>query len=650
MSALAKIKKQAAQLEHDRQYDKALALYTRLLEASPDPDDEIDVALYNRAGDVALRAGDTARAVTYYERALDLYAAGGFLNNAIALGAKILRQAPERAATHYTLGVLHAKKGFRSDARQHFLTYAERMLRGGQGAEAARSLADYVVLCDGVADARAGLSAHLTTGTTRTGDAASKLQELLDQALRAAGLGDDEPEVEAPRTGAVARRAPDADLIFLDLDAAAIEEAAGRPDPRAASSIEPPPAEPLELLDMVDAGAAAFDTAPPPPAAPSWTPEPSAAFAAVELEPFEVAPPSSPGLPVALAGELPPLAPSMVALDGGRSDGWSAAVLTPPTESELLIPVGTPAFADLVLDAGEEADAGSPGPGLDLLDVDLPASADAGVESLAAAPEWQQVYSDLPMLPDVGDDAPSAPSLLDLELDPAPGALAAATPVRELAPPPSAEMSVGTAAEPEVPLLEPAPDASIGAPVRLDGDGLDLGAWLRDSEPAPSTRLVAPTMPTTGDEEADFRATLQAFKAGIARSLEDADFDAHYDLGVAYKEMGLLEEAIGEFQKAARAPGRPLRALEALATCFLDRGEPELVLSTLAGVAATISDEAPAAMEAPQHVALCYLLGAASQEVGRVEDARRWYLRVLATDYAFRDAAMRLASLSPPSR
>jgi tetratricopeptide (TPR) repeat protein len=114
--------------------------------------------------------------------------------------------------------------------------------------------------------------------------------------------------------------------------------------------------------------------------------------------------------------------------------------------------------------------------------------------------------------------------------------------------------------------------------------------------------------------------------------------------------MGLLEEAIGEFQKAARAPERPLRALEALSECFLERGEPQLVLSTLAAVSPALAAGSPGVAGASQHVALCYLLGAASQEVGRTDDARGWYLRVLATDYAFRDAATRLASLSPPTR
>ena len=42
---------------------------------------------------------------------------------------------------------------------------------------------------------------------------------------------------------------------------------------------------------------------------------------------------------------------------------------------------------------------------------------------------------------------------------------------------------------------------------------------------------------------------------------EDEDLETHYNLGIAYREMGLLDEAIGEFQKVAKAvqKGKPFR-------------------------------------------------------------------------------------------
>ncbi len=634
MSALAKIKKQAAQLEHDRQYDKALVLYARLLDGADGgvdaADDELDVALYNRAGDVALRVGDATRAVSYYERALDKYATGGFLNNAIALGAKILRQAPERVATHYTLGVLYAKKGFRSDARQHFLAYAERMHRGEQPNEVARSLADYVVLCDGAVDARAGLAAHLAIGAARPAERAGRLAELLEKALQAAGQLED--------GGAAGAAGAAHSLVFLDLDPAALDTAEQAPQvpaadtqPAGPSTVTPtgwevaPADEPLELLDAGTFGGSsvpgslddAFLEFGPTDEPTGWRDQ--GAHAAAPASRLRTLP-----------GELPPLAPSMVALDGARAgEDWSVAPAADPAEPHEDASIGAvPAFA---LDTDGAYHDAAPFE----LSTGVPAFAD---EPAAAAFDGHGSLADLPLMDDVAGDQPpptwAAPVLAE----------AAPASSDEL---PDLDEPVPVPVEPAR-RAAPAVGAAVAAPA-VD-DGLDLGAWLRDSEPAPSTRLVAAAMPTTGDEEADFQATLQAFKAGIARSLADADFDAHYDLGVAYKEMGLLEEAIGEFQKAARSPDRPLRALEALAECFLEREEPQLVLSTLAGAAAQLTRAAATAADASQHVALCYLLGAASQDVGRTEEARGWFLRVLATDYAFRDAATRLASLSPPTR
>src|SRR6202165_2338723 len=70
-------------------------------------------------------------------------------------------------------------------------------------------------------------------------------------------------------------------------------------------------------------------------------------------------------------------------------------------------------------------------------------------------------------------------------------------------------------------------------------------------------------------------------KAGVAANVDEEDFDSHYDLGVAYKEMGLIDEAIAEFQKALRGATQRIRAYEALGQCFLDRREYDVAISIL---------------------------------------------------------------------
>src|SRR5260370_41872750 len=63
---------------------------------------------------------------------------------------------------------------------------------------------------------------------------------------------------------------------------------------------------------------------------------------------------------------------------------------------------------------------------------------------------------------------------------------------------------------------------------------------------------------------------------------EDEDLETHYNLGIAFREMGLLEEAISEFQKVAKASdrGRPFRytmqCCTLLGLAFMDKGQPAI--------------------------------------------------------------------------
>ena len=79
---------------------------------------EIDVALFNRVGDLMLRQGNVADAVDYYEKAVDRYAETGFFNNAIALCNKVLRHSPGRTSIYYKLGRISAQKGFKNEAKR----------------------------------------------------------------------------------------------------------------------------------------------------------------------------------------------------------------------------------------------------------------------------------------------------------------------------------------------------------------------------------------------------------------------------------------------------------------------------------------------------------------------------------------------------
>ena len=84
MSNVDKFKKKAAEFEQKKQFDRALEVYLQIIGQTEGQEDR-DVTVYNRVGDLYLRLNKADQAVNYYEQAVDLYTDGGYLNNAIAL-------------------------------------------------------------------------------------------------------------------------------------------------------------------------------------------------------------------------------------------------------------------------------------------------------------------------------------------------------------------------------------------------------------------------------------------------------------------------------------------------------------------------------------------------------------------------------------
>src|SRR3990170_167751 len=224
MSNVEKLKKKAAEFEQKKQFDRALEAYVQIIEQTRE-NEEKDVAVYNRVGDLYLRLNKTDQAVTYYEQAVDLYTDGGYLNNAIALCNKILRHAPKRNQIYYKLGKISAKKGFNSDAKKNFLEYADRMHKAGRDTDAFKALEEFADLCPGQDDIRLMLAEQLAKAG-KTAEAVEQLQ-ILHETLDAEGRSAEaqaaaqrmralDPAVE-PRRSAKPRSTQSGGLVFLDL-------------------------------------------------------------------------------------------------------------------------------------------------------------------------------------------------------------------------------------------------------------------------------------------------------------------------------------------------------------------------------------------------------------------------------------------------
>jgi tetratricopeptide (TPR) repeat protein len=173
-----------------------------------------------------------------------------------------------------------------------------------------------------------------------------------------------------------------------------------------------------------------------------------------------------------------------------------------------------------------------------------------------------------------------------------------------------------------------------------DDNLVDLADWLREDSSPKSYRMVAADDKRIGEEQADFTDMLEKFKAGVAANVGDEDFDSHYDLGIAYREMGLIDEAIAEFQKALRGATQRIRAYEALGQCFIERNEHDVAITVLGRALREPG------MEDEDLIGVLYLLGFASEGSKKARDAAAYYQRVFAIDIDFRDVSKRLKQMS----
>ena len=152
-------------------------------------------------------------------------------------------------------------------------------------------------------------------------------------------------------------------------------------------------------------------------------------------------------------------------------------------------------------------------------------------------------------------------------------------------------------------------------------------------------------------ESGPLKEVFDEFRAELGEmGVEDEDLETHYNLGIAFREMGLLEEAISEFQKVAKATdrGRPFRygmqCCTLLGLAFMDKGQP--------GIAAIWYERAllTPGMDPESILALRYDLGVAQESAGEPVAALKSFSQVYAMNIDYRDVADRIAALQKPIR
>jgi TolA-binding protein len=155
----------------------------------------------------------------------------------------------------------------------------------------------------------------------------------------------------------------------------------------------------------------------------------------------------------------------------------------------------------------------------------------------------------------------------------------------------------------------------------------------------PVPEIVGPLSGPLGDLFEEFRSELGE------SAKEDEDLETHYNLGIAYREMGLLEEAISEFQKVASSADKgpafryAMQCSTLLGLAFMEKGQP-----AIAAIWYERALKTPG-LDQESILALRYDLGVAQELAGDTQAAFGSFSQVYAMNIDYRDVSERIALL-----
>ena len=437
--------------------------------------------------------------------------------------------------------------------------------------------------------------------------ALAKLQTLTRDKAKIAEL---RAEVEAATAAAAEEEiAVAAEPVMEELTADDIPTVEAVDEAPAAIEPEPAAAEPEAAVEEIPVVAEAA----PEPVVAEAEPEPATPAA---LKDFVSDLESSLGegfLPGAVAK---PAAPSAAPVTSSIAKKPAKPVPAPPAHVE-------PAVA-----------ASAPAPVLGEFVADIEAS--LGEDFLKAAPV-PEPHPHVPVAPAAAAKAHPVP--------PAPAPVTAPRVVPPMAASAAASASPATHVTPSAPAPKaaPVPAASVAWSAPVEAPKPHPPAPPISHAPAGAAK-GSPFAEEAGVDLAEMFGELkQDLESDVASA--DEDPETHYNLGIAFREMGLLDEAIGELQKACQFFDRGhafpqiMQTYTWLAQCFLEKGVPEAAVRWY--------DKAlnVAGIDGETKVALHYELASAYETAGDKASALHHFMDVYGNNIDYRDVAERIKAL-----
>ena len=169
------------------------------------------------------------------------------------------------------------------------------------------------------------------------------------------------------------------------------------------------------------------------------------------------------------------------------------------------------------------------------------------------------------------------------------------------------------------------------------GDFFDLAAELRDelsSSPAQKTSATS--------HEQSLDEIFEEFKAGVEAHEKKEDEDTHYNLGVAYREMGLLDDAVSEFNMTNEGEPKFIQSRYMLGLCYLEKGDFETAITEIQNALGYSYSFGEASEE---RLGMHYDLGLAFQSVGNNASALEEFNKVFNLDPTYREVETKVHEL-----
>ncbi|MGI9100815.1 MAG: tetratricopeptide repeat protein [Terriglobales bacterium] len=381
--------------------------------------------------------------------------------------------------------------------------------------------------------------------------------------------------------------------------------------------------------------------------------------------------------------------------DAGGPPAPAVEVAPAAVEVEVQPPVATAPAAHKEIDISEEwethaapvAEAPAVSPVKDLLDeIRFYVSQSMWSEASAACARAEAVAPDDAELASLKAQIPAAaPAPAEFAMVVEPPAAPAETPVQEYvieSPAPAAEISMEVPLPAPEPVVAPPPPPPPAAQPAAAAKADVLGDFVSDLEeslpadfsvagkpaaapppppppvakpataaaaaaaaPAPAMKAAPPAEPAHEEASTVLSDMFAEFKEDAEASAgEVEDPESHYNLGVAFREMGLMDEAIGELQKVAQSIEKgatfrdTMQTYTWLAQCFIEKGVPEASYKWYEKALKVATDD-------EQRLSLHYDWANACEIAGNKQTALQHFLEVYGSNIDYRDVAERIKAL-----